>query len=250
MKETTNYKLKLPEGSDFVSPAPFNENFEVLDTKLKTVENEAGKVAGHKHAAGDISSGVFSDARVPYLVPMDRLAATVGPATYSEALAKDVDKTFSFPFSKTLTERPRLVRLFIASGAHDKLTTDHWIADNPDKTLVMELMYNGRTGHFDAYFSGYSYRTNTPEFVSSWFRGNVDAAVAGDYAGAIQASFTADNTMNGGAFAAAFGTGGSSVSHTLWVKGFQYSKSAVELTLITLKAGVTAHFSVVGQVFV
>lgn len=40
MKYSTNYKYKLPEGKDELSPKPFNENFEGIDLKLYSLENK------------------------------------------------------------------------------------------------------------------------------------------------------------------------------------------------------------------
>lgn len=44
MKETNNFKLKLPEDTDTVTPAPFNENFAVVDQKLKQLEDGAAQM--------------------------------------------------------------------------------------------------------------------------------------------------------------------------------------------------------------
>lgn len=54
MKYSKNYHLYLPEGSDFVSPEQYNNNFETLDTKLKAVEAQAEQVVGHTHGMADI----------------------------------------------------------------------------------------------------------------------------------------------------------------------------------------------------
>ena len=54
MKETTNFKFKLPEDSDIVTPAPFNENFTVIDRKLKTIETDTATKA-HTHGAGELT---------------------------------------------------------------------------------------------------------------------------------------------------------------------------------------------------
>lgn len=34
---TTNYGFKKPEATDLVSPTPYNDNFDLLDTNLKTI---------------------------------------------------------------------------------------------------------------------------------------------------------------------------------------------------------------------
>ncbi|MEG2521243.1 MAG: hypothetical protein RSA49_00005, partial [Anaerovoracaceae bacterium] len=48
MKETTNYGLKKPDGTDFVGPGPFNENADVIDKKLKSIEDEKAD-KNHNH---------------------------------------------------------------------------------------------------------------------------------------------------------------------------------------------------------
>ncbi|WP_251447047.1 hypothetical protein [Vermiculatibacterium agrestimuris] len=54
MKYSENYHLYLPEGSDFVTPEQYNDNFKALDTKLKAVETAAESVVGHTHGMADI----------------------------------------------------------------------------------------------------------------------------------------------------------------------------------------------------
>lgn len=39
MQYTTNYNLKKPEAGDEVSPSPFNENADSIDSKLKQLED-------------------------------------------------------------------------------------------------------------------------------------------------------------------------------------------------------------------
>lgn len=38
---TTNYNLAKPEMTDLVTPAQFNENFDIIDAQLKSVSNTA-----------------------------------------------------------------------------------------------------------------------------------------------------------------------------------------------------------------
>lgn len=35
---TTNYGFKKPEATDLISPTPYNDNFDLLDTNLKTID--------------------------------------------------------------------------------------------------------------------------------------------------------------------------------------------------------------------
>lgn len=44
MKLTTNYGLKKPEGSDVVNIDDFNYNADILDTKVKEVENRVNSL--------------------------------------------------------------------------------------------------------------------------------------------------------------------------------------------------------------
>ena len=39
MQYTTNYNLKKPETGDDVSPTPFNDNADIIDSKLKEVND-------------------------------------------------------------------------------------------------------------------------------------------------------------------------------------------------------------------
>lgn len=39
MQYTTNYNLKKPESGDDVSPTPFNDNADIVDSKLKEVND-------------------------------------------------------------------------------------------------------------------------------------------------------------------------------------------------------------------
>ena len=39
---TTNYGFKKPEVTDLVSPTPYNDNFDLLDTNLKTINTALG----------------------------------------------------------------------------------------------------------------------------------------------------------------------------------------------------------------
>ena len=43
MRLTTNYGLKKPEGSDVVNIDDFNYNADILDAKIKTVENSVSE---------------------------------------------------------------------------------------------------------------------------------------------------------------------------------------------------------------
>lgn len=39
MQYTTNYNLKKPEAGDDVSPTPFNDNADIVDSKLKEIND-------------------------------------------------------------------------------------------------------------------------------------------------------------------------------------------------------------------
>lgn len=45
MQYTTNYNLKKPESGDDVSPTPFNDNADVIDSKLKQLDDSVTTVS-------------------------------------------------------------------------------------------------------------------------------------------------------------------------------------------------------------
>lgn len=49
MNETLNYKLKKPEGNDFVSVQTINENSDIIDRELKAVAENVSKVAAKRN---------------------------------------------------------------------------------------------------------------------------------------------------------------------------------------------------------
>lgn len=51
MQYTTNYNLKKPETGDDVSPTPFNDNADIVDSKLKEVNDS---INGIKTSIGTI----------------------------------------------------------------------------------------------------------------------------------------------------------------------------------------------------
>ena len=60
MQETTNYKLKKPEGTDPVNVADFNENVDVIDLELsKRVESAGGDISDTKIGAADTAAQEF-----------------------------------------------------------------------------------------------------------------------------------------------------------------------------------------------
>lgn len=60
MQETTNYKLKKPEGTDPVNVADFNENADVIDLELsKRVESAGGDISDTKIGAADTAAQEF-----------------------------------------------------------------------------------------------------------------------------------------------------------------------------------------------
>lgn len=113
MKYSENYHLYLPEGSDFVTPEQYNDNFKALDTKLKAVETAAERVVGHTHTAEEVVSGVLEAARVPYLTEPMRQVGTVLTAMVNEELQKGTVKRYTFPFSAPLEHIPKRVVLIV-----------------------------------------------------------------------------------------------------------------------------------------
>jgi len=49
VNETLNYKLKKPEGNDFVSVQTINENSDIIDRELKAVAENVSKVAAKRN---------------------------------------------------------------------------------------------------------------------------------------------------------------------------------------------------------
>ncbi len=91
MKYSDKYKLYLPEGSDYVTPEQFNENFLALERLIAALE-------AHKHAAGDVTSGTLAAARLP-TVPINKggTGATTAAAALTAlgAAAKNHDHTYT-----------------------------------------------------------------------------------------------------------------------------------------------------------
>lgn len=135
MKYTANYNFALPQLSDYIDTAQYNNNFTVIDTKLKAVEtllaqvkNKADTVDTHKHEASDVTSGVFAEARIPILAEAARVTGNVGPFAMDQAVGQKQSLSFTIPFSKSRTTLPKRVRIWFgaACGTEDakKLPAD------------------------------------------------------------------------------------------------------------------------------
>lgn len=105
MKETTNFKLKMPELSDTVSAAPLNENAQIIDAALHTVTSGmAGRLmiaAGSYTGDGTMSVSIETPGMkaVAMLVRKKRtlgnraLLAGSTPVTYSIKKYTDMMET-------------------------------------------------------------------------------------------------------------------------------------------------------------
>lgn len=51
MEQTTNYQLKKPAASDYITPDPFNENADIIDSELKKADTHRSNSAIHVTAA-------------------------------------------------------------------------------------------------------------------------------------------------------------------------------------------------------
>ena len=51
MERTTNYQLKKPAASDYITPDPFNENADIIDAELKKADAHHSNSAVHVTAA-------------------------------------------------------------------------------------------------------------------------------------------------------------------------------------------------------
>ena len=70
MQYTTNYNLKKPEAGDDVSPTPFNDNADRVDTQLKGLNDAVttlnGKVKNITISTADPSGGSNGDIWIKY----------------------------------------------------------------------------------------------------------------------------------------------------------------------------------------
>jgi len=58
VKYTSNYNLKKPEGTDIVNIDDLNDNADILDQKLKEIENKADETKVSK--SGDTMTGILT----------------------------------------------------------------------------------------------------------------------------------------------------------------------------------------------
>lgn len=140
MKYSTHYGLYLPEGTDFISPEQYNQNFETLEGKLKALDGHRHGIGdltgvaaashthaaadllslpGHGHSAGEITSGVFAEARIPLLTEPTRLVGTVTAMEVTgEITAKtNATRTVICPFNAARATIPRRVMLIVTGGS-------------------------------------------------------------------------------------------------------------------------------------
>lgn len=70
MQYTTNYNLKKPESGDDVTPTPFNDNADTVDTQLKNLNDAVttlnGKVKNITISTADPSGGSNGDIWIKY----------------------------------------------------------------------------------------------------------------------------------------------------------------------------------------
>lgn len=64
MQKTTNYNLNKPEATDFYSVEDFNQNAEIIDAKLKEIEDKASSGANNQVQFTETDPG--ADASVEY----------------------------------------------------------------------------------------------------------------------------------------------------------------------------------------
>lgn len=138
MKYSKYYHLYLPEGSDFISPEQYNDNFKTLENNLKE----------HTHDAGSIKSGVFDSDRVPYIVGWDHLDAAYYVTGLKQLIScgptSGAVYNFTIPFPSPLTARPKRVIVRIGNK------NDNWVASGPGREtpqcVVLDMNYvNGGT---------------------------------------------------------------------------------------------------------
>lgn len=70
MQYTTNYNLKKPESGDDVTPTPFNDNADIVDSKLKEVNDSISgindKVKNITISTAEPSGGSDGDIWIKY----------------------------------------------------------------------------------------------------------------------------------------------------------------------------------------
>lgn len=187
MRYSENYGLYLPEGSDFVSPEQFNDNFTTLDRKLKVVEDKANShkhgiaeltgvaAEGHKHSAGDIASGVLAKERVPYKTDAEHYDAFFRVTDLSQAVSceKSQRNTYSFkiPFPVTQTERP--ARVLTRVGPN----WGNWSLGRPSSSIpqfaVLDMAYgdDGIVGSISGVFRGsWTWANDYSENIWNWVK--------------------------------------------------------------------------------
>ena len=248
MKYSENYHLYLPEGSDFVSPEQYNDNFEAIDGKLKELETTTAShkhgigdltgvaATGHKHAAGDITSGVFAEARIPYIVDWRGLTKTDMAANLNVSVTSGGGTTagvnFTFPFSAALAARPKRIIAKIGAG-----TGGNWVQNgvsiaNKPEIVILDMCYTG---------------SNLSGTVSGEFRASgQDAATPGEWVtvpliggewanseifryGGDERGYTGWHGFGGGAFMRASIPGATDAAHAygFYVGNFAYNSTGI-----------------------
>lgn len=120
MKYSEHFRLFLPEGNDFVSPEPFNQNFQTIEGKLWDVEKISQQFSGHTHDAGDISGGVLDKNRVPTLGNWWGTSEVFWAGVQEQEIEVSSGKSYNYEikFSTIREKRPeRLLAIFGSNGA-------------------------------------------------------------------------------------------------------------------------------------
>lgn len=110
MKETTNYKLKKPEASDYVSVEVLNENMDLLDESLKTASDSIGRLEKELEVSLPVSGWTSN---YPYTQTVEGLSCKESDSpvmcktlegTESEATVKAYDKVFGNIFAGSIVD--------------------------------------------------------------------------------------------------------------------------------------------------
>ena len=263
MRYSENYGLYLPEGSDFVTPEQYNDNFETLDGKLQEMEDGLAPkahthsfgeltgvaaashqhgigdltgvaAAGHKHAAGDITSGVFAEARIPYIVDWTGLTCIDGPTTLNQNVAcgngLSTQTNFLIPFQAALVARPKRVIAKIG-------TASNWVVSGVDPItkpdfVLLDMSYVGNKlyGTVSGEFRASGQNADTPgEWVTAPLNGTQwnDAEIF--YFSGDERGYKTWNGFGGAAFfkATMADPGNEKHIYGFYVGSFDYDKTGI-----------------------
>lgn len=239
MKYSENYHLALPDGSDFLSPSQYNENFQAIDSHLKTVEDEVNKAA------------------------LDRIVAKIMGTSLNVKPTQREEIQVTIPFDHDVGHRPKMVLLVVTSGIGGAGKDPGSIApEGRGGTTTIELMFNETTGKFDGYVNGmfgddnYSSKEEPRYSYVRYLYRNLDAgSVSGAYVNGFPLRFRTPAAASDGALHWS-GHGGvafmppTKANSDFRIGKFSYDSQAAKLSLVLTSTDSQLYaFTVSGYVF-